>query len=110
MGETLLFVAQRISALIMAPLVIIHLGLMVYAVQGGLDSAEILSRTRGSVGWGFFYELFVIAVSVHTAIGVRTVVQEWTGMTGRGLEIFAACVALGLAVLGSYAVLSVTLT
>ena len=33
--------AQRLSALIMAPLVLTHLGLMIYAVRGGLSAAEI---------------------------------------------------------------------
>ena len=47
-----LYLAQRISAAILAPLVLMHLGLMVYAIQGGLDAGEILGRTRGSLFWG----------------------------------------------------------
>ena len=33
--------------------------------RGGLSAAEILERTRGSVGWAAFYALFVLAVAVH---------------------------------------------
>ena len=42
-----LYMAQRISAMIMGPLVLGHLAVMIYAIQGGLSSAEILSRTKG---------------------------------------------------------------
>ena len=46
-----LFVLQRLTALIMAPLVLVHLGLIVYAVRDGLTAAEILARTQGHWGW-----------------------------------------------------------
>ena len=44
-----LYMAQRLSALLMAPFVIGHLAVMIYAIQDGLDAAEILGRTQGSV-------------------------------------------------------------
>ncbi|MCP4388728.1 MAG: succinate dehydrogenase, partial [Gammaproteobacteria bacterium] len=47
MVELRLYLAQRISAAIMAPLVLVHLGVMIYAIQGGLSADEILARTRG---------------------------------------------------------------
>ncbi len=77
MLELRLYAAQRISAAIMAPLVMLHLGVMIYAIQGGLDAAEILSRTRGSLFWGATYGLFVLAVAVHAAIGLRNILCEW---------------------------------
>ena len=43
-----LYILQRATALIMAPLVIGHIAVMIYAVQTGLSAAEILSRTQGS--------------------------------------------------------------
>jgi len=43
-----LYMLQRITALLMAPLVIGHLAVMIYAIQGGLSTAEILGRTQGS--------------------------------------------------------------
>ena len=41
MPELRLYILQRVSAAILAPLVLIHLGMMIYAIQGGLDAAEI---------------------------------------------------------------------
>ena len=57
MSSARLYLLQRLSAMVMAPLVILHLGVMIVAIQGGLDSAEILSRTRGSLWWGSVYGL-----------------------------------------------------
>ena len=39
---------QRISAMVLALCVVVHLAVMIYAVRGGLSGAEILARTRGS--------------------------------------------------------------
>lgn len=102
-----LFLAQRLTALILAPLVLVHLGLILLAVEGGLSANEILGRTRGSVGWALFYGLFVLAAAVHAPIGVRNVIQEHTRWRGRSLD--AAMVALGvvLAGLGGRAVFAV---
>ena len=71
-----LYLLQRLSALVMAPLVLGHIALMIYAVQGGLSASEILSRTQGSVSWAIFYGSFVLAVSIHAAIGLRVIVFE----------------------------------
>ena len=85
MLEIRLYIAQRISAAIMAPLVLLHLGLMIYAIQGGLEASEILARTRGSLFWGGIYGLFVVAVSVHAAIGLRNILREWLQLRGIAL-------------------------
>ena len=61
MLDVRLYLAQRISALIMVPLVLGHLAVMIYAIQGGLSAAEILGRTKGSFFWFAFYGLFVLA-------------------------------------------------
>ncbi|MGR3914072.1 MAG: succinate dehydrogenase [Gammaproteobacteria bacterium] len=103
------FVAQRLSALLLAPLVIAHLLGIIYAAQGGLDAAEILARTRGNFLFAAFYQLFVITAALHAAIGLRVVCAEWGGMRGRALNWLTAASALGLFALGSYAVLAVTL-
>ena len=73
MLDTRLFLLQRATAVLMAPLVLIHLALIIVAVRNGLDAAEILSRTRGSWLWGSYYSLFVIAASIHAAIGLRVI-------------------------------------
>ena len=49
-SEVLLWGAQRISAMVLALCVIVHLLTMIYAVRSGLSAAEILGRTQGSVG------------------------------------------------------------
>lgn len=102
-----LFLLQRLSALVMAPLVITHLAVIIYSVQGGLDAAEILQRTRGSLVWGGVYGLFVVAVSVHGAIGLRVVAFEWLGVRGRALDILSWLIGVVLLLLGIRAVVAV---
>jgi len=103
-----LYMAQRLSALIMAPLVIGHIAVMIYAIQGGLSVEEILGRTQGSFAWFAFYGLFVLAVSMHAAIGLRVIVHEWLGLKGTGLQGFTWAVAIALLVLGGRSVWAVT--
>ena len=105
-----LYMAQRITALLMAPLVLGHLAVMIYAIQGGLSAAEILGRTQGSLAWFLFYGLFVVAVSIHAAIGCRVIAFEWAGLKGAALEVFMWAVGLGLFTLGARAVWAVTLS
>lgn len=108
MWDLRLYMAQRITALLMAPFVIVHLMVMFYAMQGGFSAAEILGRTQGSLLWFLFYGAFVLAVSIHAAIGLRIVVHEWTGLKGAALEVFMCVVGLGLFSLGAQAVWAVT--
>ncbi len=103
-----LYMAQRITALLMAPLVIGHIALMIYAVQGGLSTEEILNRTQGSIAWFAFYGVFVTAVSIHAAIGVRTVLYEWAGIKGVLLTVVTVAIGLSLFLLGARAVWAVT--
>ena len=98
---------QRLSALVLAPLVLVHLGLMVYAIGDGLSAAEILGRTRGSLLWGAFYGLFVIAAAVHGPIGLRTVLAEMTPWRGKSLDLAMVAFGLVLLALGARAVLAV---
>ena len=101
------YLAQRISALVMAPLVLLHLGTLIYAVQGGLDAAEILARTRGSVFWGGVYGVFVVAVSVHAAVGIRVIAREWGRFGRRRLDLISLLVCLGLLLPGGQAVVAI---
>ncbi len=91
-----LYMLQRLTALLMAPLVLGHLAVMIYAIQGGLSTAEILGRTQGSALWFAFYGLFVIAVSIHAAIGLRVIAHEWLALKGAALSLltWGACAAL----------------
>ncbi|QMU57674.1 MAG: hypothetical protein GKR98_05340 [Boseongicola sp.] len=103
-----LYMLQRITALVMAPLVLGHLGVMIYAVQGGLSAGEILGRTQGSALWFLFYGMFVLAVSIHGAIGLRVIIFECGGVRGRALDILMWAVGLGLFALGARAVWAVS--
>ena len=107
MNEMTLFMLQRLSAKLLAPLVLIHLGLILYATHGGLTAGEILERTQGSVLWGALYGLFVVAAAVHAPIGVRNIVREWTGWRGPGLNLAALLLGLALLSLGLRAVWAV---
>ena len=103
-----LYMAQRITALLMAPFVLVHLAVMIYAIQGGLSAGEILGRTQGSILWFLFYGMFVFAVSIHAAIGLRVIAHEWAGLKGAALDWAMWAVGIGLFALGARAVWAVT--
>ncbi|MEP6356100.1 MAG: succinate dehydrogenase [Hyphomicrobiales bacterium] len=105
-----LYMLQRITALIMAPLTIGHLAVMIYAIQDGLSTGEILGRTQGSIFWFLFYGSFVVAVSIHAAIGLRVIVHEMTGLKDIPLRAFTWGVGLLLLAMGMQAVMAVTLS
>lgn len=105
--ETLLWIAQRASAALLAVCVVVHLATIIYAVQGGLSAAEILGRTRGNAAWFAFYALFVLAVTVHAPIGLRAVLIEWLGWRGRSRDLVLLLFAAILAWMGMRAVLAV---
>jgi fumarate reductase subunit C len=104
-----LYVWQRATAAVMAPLVVIHIAVIFYATRHGLSAADILSRTRGSVVWAAFYGLFVLAVAIHATIGVRNVLSEWTPLNERRVDACSVFFGLVLVVLGLRAVTAVVL-
>lgn len=87
--------------------VAVHLATIIYAVQGGLTAAEILGRTRGNGAWFAFYAVFVLAVTVHAPIGLRSVLTEWLGWRGRGRDAFVFFLAALLGAMGMRAVFAV---
>ena len=107
MSEAVLYAAQRLSAMVLAPLVLVHLGLILYAVGDGLTAQEILARTRGNLGWGLFYSAFVIAAAVHAPLGLRTILREWFALRGGLTDIWLGLFAILLAGLGLRAVAAV---
>jgi fumarate reductase subunit C len=106
-GEARLWIAQRASAMVLALCVAVHLVTIVYAVRSGLSAAEILARTRGNIAWFVFYSLFVLAVTVHAPIGLRSVLGEWAGWRGRSRDLALLLFAAFLAWIGMRAVLGV---
>jgi fumarate reductase subunit C len=104
-----LYVWQRGSAAVMVPLIVVHVVVIFYATRHGLTAADILARTRGSVGWGAFYGLFVVAASIHAGIGIRNILAEWSPLDERAAGIAATAFALALFALGMLAVAAVAL-
>ncbi|MSQ88143.1 MAG: succinate dehydrogenase [Betaproteobacteria bacterium] len=108
-AQTLLWMAQRVSAAVLALCVVVHLATMIYAVRGGLTAVEILARTRGSIAWLLFYMLFVLATVVHLPIGLRAVLGEWLGWRSPSRDAALLLFAAVLAWIGMRAVLGVFL-
>ncbi|WP_187428900.1 hypothetical protein ROLI_016440 [Roseobacter fucihabitans] len=105
-----LYMLQRLTALIMAPLTLGHIAVMIYAVQGGLSAEEILGRTQGSVFWFLFYGVFVLAVAIHAAIGLRVIIHEIFGLRARILEGITWGIGILLLIMGMQALFAVTWT
>lgn len=105
-----LYMLQRLSAMVMAPLVLGHIAVMIYAIQGGLSASEILGRTQGSLLWALFYGTFVAAVSVHAAIGLRVILAETIVKNRLALDVLMVIVGSGLAAMGLSSVYAVTAT
>ncbi len=105
--QSILWLAQRASAAVLALCVAVHLATMIYAVRGGLTAAEILSRTQGSSAWFAFYTLFVLAIVVHVPIGLRAVLGEWLNWRGASRDATLCLLALFLIFFGMRAVLGV---
>jgi fumarate reductase subunit C len=104
-----LYFWQRLTAALMVPLVLVHLAVIFYAIRNGLSAADILARTRGSVAWGVFYGVFVVAAAVHAPIGLRTVLGEWTPLGARTCALAATAFGLLLLALGLRSVAAMVL-
>jgi fumarate reductase subunit C len=97
-GGAHLWVAQRVTALILAVAVVVHLATIILAVRGGLSAAEIIARLQGNEAWLTFYAVFALAAGLHGAIGLRGIAAEWLGWRGRGFD--AAWLAIGAVTAG----------
>jgi fumarate reductase subunit C len=105
-----LYVWQRATAALLAPLVLLHVAVIFYATRRGMTAADILARTRGSFVWASLYGAFVVAAAIHAAIGVRNVLAEWSPLNDRAAGIFAIFFGTSLLVLGLRAVAAVVLS
>ena len=104
-----LYIWQRATAAILAPMVFVHLAVILYATRHGFSAADILARTQGSIAWATFYGVFVIAAAIHASIGLRNVMSEWLLLTPRRAGRTAIGIGVLLAVLGLRAVAAVVL-
>lgn len=98
---------QRVSAMVLAVCVAIHLAGMIWAVRGGLSAAEILARTQGQALFAAFYGLFVLACAVHVPIGLVAIAREWWRWPPQAAAWFARAVTALIVVLGLRAVWAV---
>ena len=105
--EARLFALQRLTAMVMAPFVLVHVGLVIYAVRGGLTAGEILSRTQGNWLWIVFYGLFVLSVSIHVPIGIRNILIEWLRLGRSAASTIGLAFGVALLILGMRAVAAV---
>ena len=101
---------QRMSAAVLAACTLIHLGIIIYAVRGGLSAAQILGRTQGSIAFGLFYASFVLACAVHVPIGLARMMQETLDWSDRLVWTVASLFGALLLVTGLVAVYGVVRT
>lgn len=106
---SVLFIAQRASAVVLAFAVTAHIATILYAVRTGVTAGQILDRTRENVWFLAFYLVFVVAIAIHAPIGLRNVMREWTRWRGWTLDVVLALGAIGLLLLGVRAALAVYL-
>lgn len=99
-----LWYAQRISAMVLALCVAVHLITIVLAMRGGLSAAEILSRTRGNAAFALFYALFLLSAVIHAPIGLARIAEEWLQWRGRSLGLGLLAFGALLLVLGARAI------
>jgi fumarate reductase subunit C len=105
-----LYLWQRGTAALLAPMILVHLAIIFYATHQGLSSAAILARTRGSVFSLLFYGIFVLAAAIHGSIGVRNVLAEWSQLGDRRSGQLAVAFGIVLLALGWRAVAAVVFT
>ncbi len=103
--QSWLWLAQRISAMVLAAAVAVHLAGIIAAAQGGLSAAEIVGRVGGNGAWAAFYGVFVIAAAIHAPIGMRTILREMTPLPLFSLNALSVLLALGMGVMGMGAVI-----
>lgn len=109
MSEARLLLASRISALVLAIAVAVHLVVIIHAVQAGLTAGALLARTHDNWGFLALYVVFVLAAAVHAPIGLRSVIAEWCGWAGRAVDRALIGFGVAIAVLGVNAAIAVFL-
>ena len=104
-----LYLWQRGTAAVLAPMVLVHVAVIFYATLHGLSAADIFGRTRGSLGWGLFYGAFVVVAAIHASIGVRTILAEWSPLGHKASAGLAMIFGALLLALGARAVFAVVI-
>lgn len=96
-AQTHLWVVQRVTAMLLALAVVVHLVMIVTAVRGGLSAAEIRAHP-GQHRLAALLRRLALAAGLHGAIGLRNIASETIGLRGRGADL--AWLAAGLLTAG----------
>lgn len=99
---------QLATAVVLLPLILVHIGLVVFVIVSGASAAEIIGRIEGSIGWALYYGAFVIALAIHGPIGMRNVLLTWTSWRGSSLDVVACLLMIGLSLIGLKAIVAVS--
>lgn len=102
------YLAQRVTAAMLAVCVLVHLATILYATRQGLSAAAMLARVHASLAWPIFYGAFVGAVAVHAPLGLRVILDEWTALRGRAVDVALALFGITLFVGGVRAIMAVS--
>lgn len=97
---------QLVTAVVLLPLVLFHVGFIFYVALAELSAGEILKTIRGR-GWMIYYGVFVAAVAVHGPIGLRNILLSWTRWRGITLECSIIALTLLLLVTGGRALVQI---
>jgi fumarate reductase subunit C len=108
MFEMRLYLLQRLTAILMLPMVIGHLATILYATRSELTAASILERTQSSPWLVVFYTAFVVLVSIHAPLGLRKIMGEWLRFSPKLANRISVLLCLGFLGLGLRGVWALT--
>ena len=97
------YILQRLTGVMLAAFLFIHLITIIFAVKGGLSVAEIVDRVRGNIGWIAFYGIFILTVVIHATIGLRNIISELTSIDERTIGLISSAYAIIALILGYFA-------
>lgn len=101
--QSWLWLVQRVTAMLLMIGIGVHFTTNIMAVQDGLSAREIIGRTSGNIGFLAFYMAFSVVIALHGAIGLRTVLREWTPLPRPVIGGLCLALAILLAAAGSWA-------
>tara|TARA_R110002049_G_scaffold86285_1_gene219511 strand:+ start:611 stop:958 length:348 start_codon:yes stop_codon:yes gene_type:complete len=96
----LLYRLQRYSAMVLAPLVVIHIGLILMAARTHPTPATVLEQFQAQPLWPLFYLIFVLAITVHVPIGLWQIWRSIEALPTWLGALLSTCFALILLLLG----------
>ena len=99
----IVYFLQRLTGVLLAAFLVIHLITIIFAVKGGLSVAEIAGRVRGNTGWIAFYGIFILTVVVHATIGLRNIISELSDFGERTIAMISSTYAMITLILGYFA-------